>query len=162
MLPPGETDPFGFDPQWARYALATAAFLHRYYFRVQSYGIENVPKGGVVLVANHSGQLPIDGALILAAMFLDADPPRILRSMVEKWAQTLPGISTLFARCGQVVGVPENARRLLEMGEALLVFPEGVRGISKPFYQRYQLRARLHAPGARDPFAYPAGRGRGS
>jgi 1-acyl-sn-glycerol-3-phosphate acyltransferase len=39
-----------------------------------------------------------------------------------------------------VVGVPENARRLLEMDEALLVFPEGTRGINKPFSRRYQLQ----------------------
>ena len=50
-----------------------------------------------------------------------------------------PSSSTLFARVGQVVGVPENARRLLEPGEAIIVFPEGARGISKPFSQRYQL-----------------------
>ena len=77
--------------------------------------------------------------LIGAAMFLDAEPPRIIRSMVEKWTQTLPFVGTTFSRVGQVVGVPENARRLLELGEAILVFPEGARGISKPFAERYQL-----------------------
>jgi 1-acyl-sn-glycerol-3-phosphate acyltransferase len=51
----------------------------------------------------------------------------------------LPFVSTFFARVGQVVGVPENARRLLELGEALLVFPEGARGISKSFSERYKL-----------------------
>src|SRR5439155_4623730 len=61
------------------------------------------------------------------------------RSMVEKWTATLPFISELFARCGQIVGVPENCVRLLEMDEPVLVFPEGVRGISKTFDQRYKL-----------------------
>jgi 1-acyl-sn-glycerol-3-phosphate acyltransferase len=73
-------------------------------------------------------------------MFLDAEPPRLVRAMVEKWAQTLPFVSTFFRRVGQVVGVPENAQRLLELDEALLVFPEGTRGISKPFTRRYQLQ----------------------
>ena len=132
-------DPFGLDPQWAKYALATVAFLHRRYFRCDVYGIENVPEGRVLLIANHSGQIPMDGALIGASMFLDADPPRIVRAMVERWAVTLPFVSLLFSRVGQVVGVPENAHRLLEQGEALLVFPEGSRGISKTFDQRYQL-----------------------
>lgn len=136
----GNVDPFGFDPEWAKYALASAAFFHRHYFRVKSYGIANVPAGRVLLVANHSGQLPIDGGLIVASMFYDADPPRFLRSMVEKWSQTLPIVSTFFARCGQVVGVPENAERLLGMGEPLLVFPEGTRGINKPFSERYRLQ----------------------
>ena len=138
-LGPSGVDPFGLDPQWAKYALATVAFLHRRYFRSEVHGIENVPTGRVLLIANHSGQVPIDGALIGASMFMDASPPRIVRAMVERWAVTLPFVSLLFARVGQVVGVPENAQRLLEQGEALLVFPEGSRGISKTFDHRYQL-----------------------
>jgi 1-acyl-sn-glycerol-3-phosphate acyltransferase len=134
-----EVDPFGLDLNWGKYALSAVAFLHRRYFRTEVHGIDRVPAGRVLLIANHSGQIPIDGAMIGASMFFDAEPPRIIRSMVEKWTQTLPFVSTLFPRVGQVVGVPENARRLLQLGEAVLVFPEGARGISKPFRQRYQL-----------------------
>jgi 1-acyl-sn-glycerol-3-phosphate acyltransferase len=132
-------DPFGLDPEWARFALTAVGLLHRRYFRTEVHGMEHVPAGPVLLVANHSGQVPIDGAMIGAAMFMDAEPPRIVRAMVEKWAVSLPFVSLLFARVGQVVGVPENAKRLLEQGEALLVFPEGARGISKTFDQRYKL-----------------------
>ncbi|HEX7665370.1 MAG TPA: lysophospholipid acyltransferase family protein [Polyangiaceae bacterium] len=132
-------DLFGFDPQWAKYALAATAFLHRRYFRTEVFGKENVPAGRVLLIANHSGQVPIDGAMIGATMFMDVEPPRFIRAMVEKWTQTLPFVSMLFSRVGQVVGVPENARLLLEQGEAILVFPEGARGISKTFDKRYQL-----------------------
>jgi 1-acyl-sn-glycerol-3-phosphate acyltransferase len=138
-LGPAGVDPFGLDPNWVKYALASAAFLHRRYFRTEVFGASNVPAGRVLLVANHSGQVPIDGAIIGATMFMDADPPRFIRAMVEKWAQTLPFVSMLFSRVGQVVGVPENAKRLLEHDEALLVFPEGARGISKTFDKRYQL-----------------------
>jgi len=136
----GGIDPFGMDPEWAKYTMGTAAFFHRFYFRARVRGIERVPSGRVLLVANHSGQVPFDGVNIGAAMFLDAEPPRIIRSMVEKWTQTLPFVSTFFSRVGQVVGVPENALRLLELGEAILVFPEGAKGISKPFSQRYRLQ----------------------
>jgi 1-acyl-sn-glycerol-3-phosphate acyltransferase len=59
--------------------------------------------------------------------------------MVDKWTATLPFVSAFFNRVGQVVGIPENARRLLEMEELLLVFPEGTRGVAKPFARRYQL-----------------------
>ena len=138
-LGPSGVDPFGLDPEWAKYALAAVAFLYRHYFRCDVHGVENVPKGRVLLISNHSGQVPIDAALIGASMFMDVDPPRIIRAMVERWAVSLPFVSLLFARVGQVVGVPENAQRLLDQGEALLVFPEGSRGISKTFDRRYQL-----------------------
>jgi 1-acyl-sn-glycerol-3-phosphate acyltransferase len=138
-LGPAGVDPFGLDPRWAKYALAALGVLHRKYFRTEVFGIANVPSGRVLLVANHSGQIPIDATLLGAAMFMDAEPPRVVRAMVEKWAVSLPYVSLLFSRVGQVVGVPENAKRLLAQGEALLVFPEGARGISKTFDQRYKL-----------------------
>ncbi len=133
------TDPFGLDPAWTKYALGSVAILHRHYFRTSVFGQERIPTGRVLFIANHSGQLPIDAALIGASLFMDTEPPRFVRAMVEKWTQTLPFVSMLFARVGQVVGVPENAHRLLEQGEALLVFPEGARGINKTFDRRYQL-----------------------
>jgi 1-acyl-sn-glycerol-3-phosphate acyltransferase len=132
-------DAFGLDLEWGKYALSVISVLHRKYFRTEVHGVQNVPQGRVLLIANHSGQIPIDGAMIGASMFFDAEPPRIIRSMVEKWTQTLPFVAQLFPRVGQVLGVPENARRLLHLDEAILVFPEGARGISKPFRQRYKL-----------------------
>jgi 1-acyl-sn-glycerol-3-phosphate acyltransferase len=132
-------DPFGLDPMWTKYVLMMVATLHRKYFRTEVHGIERVPQGRVLLVANHSGQVPIDGAMIAAAMFMDKEPPRVVRAMVEKWAVGLPFVSLLFTRVGQVVGVPENATRLLAQGEALLVFPEGIRGIAKTIGHRYEM-----------------------
>lgn len=132
-------DPFGFDPVAGRYALAATALLHRRYFRTKVFGVDQVPEGRVLIVANHSGQVPIDGAMIGASLMLDRDPPRFPRSMVEKWTAELPFVATLFPRLGQVVGTPDNARRLLRNDEALVVFPEGTRGIAKPFDQRYRL-----------------------
>jgi 1-acyl-sn-glycerol-3-phosphate acyltransferase len=133
-------DPFGFDPEAGRYALALAAMLHRLYFRTEVSGVEKIPKGRVLIIANHSGQLPIDGLMIGTSMMLDANPPRFPRSMVEKWTAQLPFVSATLPKLGQVVGSPANARRLLENEAALVVFPEGARGISKPFKDRYQLQ----------------------
>jgi 1-acyl-sn-glycerol-3-phosphate acyltransferase len=132
-------DPFGFDPKVARYALAVSAFLHRFYFRTEVFGIDHVPDGRVLVIANHSGQVPIDGVLLGTSLMLDTDRPRFPRAMVERWSAELPFVSVLFPRCGQVIGSPDNARRLLEQDEALVVFPEGSRGISKTFDRRYQL-----------------------
>jgi len=92
-----------------------------------------------LLIANHSGQIPIDAAIIGSAMFFDGRPSRVTRAMVEKWTATLPFVSAFFSRVGQVVGLQENAVRLLEMGELVLAFPEGMKAINKPFAQRYQL-----------------------
>jgi len=133
-------DSFGFSREHLKYALVVTRFLHRNYFRCEVHGIENVPASGrVLLVGNHSGQLPFDGLAIGAAMFLDAPQPRLVRSMIEKYIPTVPFASYLFSRWGQIVGTPENCRRLLDNDEAILVFPEGARGISKPFNRRYQL-----------------------
>lgn len=133
-------DPFGFHRDEAKIAALVTNFLYRHYFRVEAYGVQNVPKGRVLLISNHSGQLPFDGLGIAGAMLFDHDPPRIVRAMVERYVQTVPFASYLFARWGQITGTPENCRRLLEDEEAILVFPEGAKGISKPFTQRYQLQ----------------------
>jgi 1-acyl-sn-glycerol-3-phosphate acyltransferase len=132
-------DPFGLDPALTRYGVLLTAFLYRKYFRTEVFGIENVPDGRALLIANHSGQIPIDGLIIGLSQFLDRSPPRLVRAMVEKWMQTLPFVAPLIARLGQVVGVPENCQWLLERDELILAFPEGVRGIVKPYTRRYQL-----------------------
>lgn len=132
-------DPFGFDPDTARQAAMLCAFFHRMYFRTEVFGLERVPSGRALLIANHSGQIPIDAAIIGCALFFDANPPRVVRAMVDKWTATLPFVSAFFNRVGQVVGLPENALRLLERGEIVLAFPEGTRGIAKPYSRRYQL-----------------------
>lgn len=133
-------DPFGFHRDEAKPAFLACKLLYRYYFRTQVFGLERVPDGPVMLVANHSGQLPFDAMNLVMAMLLDAPKPRIVRSMIERYVPTLPYVGYLFSRWGQVLGTPENCKRLLDEGEAILVFPEGVSGISKSFAQRYQLQ----------------------
>jgi len=132
-------DPFGYNPDILNEILPIILFLYRLYFRVQTFDIDRVPSKRVVLVANHAGQLPIDGFLIASSMFVDAPQPRVVRSMIEKWVPSLPFVSWFMARAGQVVGTPENFIRLLNRNETILVFPEGVGGISKTFPNRYRL-----------------------
>jgi 1-acyl-sn-glycerol-3-phosphate acyltransferase len=133
-------DPFGFHRDSIRYPLLVMRWLYRSYFRCETQGLEHVPQAGSCLfVANHSGQLPFDGLAIAAALFLDAPQPRVVRSMVEHFVPSVPFVSYLFSRWGQITGTPENCLRLLADGEAILVFPEGSRGVTKPFSRRYQL-----------------------
>jgi len=133
-------DPFGFDVDYALAAVAPFVWLYKNYFRVETFGVQNVPAGRVLLVSNHSGQLPLDASMIAVALLTEHQPPRAIRSMVEKWVPSLPYVSTFMARVGQIVGTPENCRRLLNNGEAILVFPEGAKGITKLWAQRYQLQ----------------------
>src|SRR5947208_14546397 len=76
-------DPFGLDLEFAKAALAPALWLYKNWFRVETRGIEQVPTGRALLVANHSGQLPFDALMIGLAMLLEAEPQRICRAMVE-------------------------------------------------------------------------------
>lgn len=133
-------DPFGLSRAHVRPAIRFATWMYRNYFRATAHGTEHIPtEGRVLFVANHSGQLPFDALAIGAACFLEPPRPRLLRSMVEFFVPSVPFASYLFARWGQITGTPENCRRLLAAEEAVLVFPEGARGISKPFSRRYQL-----------------------
>ena len=134
-------DPYGLDLDFAVAAVAPFLWLYRKYFRVEVHGIERVPaEGRVLLVPNHSGQLPFDAAMLAISLLIEMDPPRYVRALVEKWVPTLPFVSSFYARLGQVVGTPENCRRLLAAEEAIMVFPEGVRGLNKPFRERYRLQ----------------------
>jgi 1-acyl-sn-glycerol-3-phosphate acyltransferase len=133
-------DPYGLSPAWWSRALVPLVLLYRYYFRVETAGIERVPAGRVLVVANHAGQLPFDGAMLSAALLLEADPPRIARPMGEYWIPNLPWVSIAAARTGALVGTPSNCVHMLENGECVTVFPEGVRGMNKLYAQRYQLQ----------------------
>ncbi len=133
-------DPFGLELDFAKAAIAPMLWLYKNYFRVQTHGVTQVPAGKVMLISNHSGQLPLDAAMIAMSLLVEGEPPRVVRAMVEKWAPTLPFVAPFFARIGQVVGTPENCRRLLAAGETIMVFPEGVRGLNKTYDKRYQLQ----------------------
>lgn len=135
-----QVDPFGFDPESIKPLMPFAHWLYKNYFRCQTFGASHIPQGRVLVIANHSGQLPFDALMIGMAFMLEAKTPRLLRGMAERWSAELPFIGTLFARGGSVVGEPNTCEELLRLEEAVMVFPEGVKGISKLFKHRYQLK----------------------
>lgn len=140
----GGWDRFGLAPDALRRAFPYFYALYRTWFRVRSKGHEWIPPDGpVVLAANHGGLLPFDGAMAVVDLLLHGDPPRLARAIVDRWAGSLPFVNVFFARVGQVVGTHENFDRLLDDGEAVLVFPEGMEGIRKPITQRHRLQ-RFH------------------
>jgi 1-acyl-sn-glycerol-3-phosphate acyltransferase len=138
----GAYDRFGLSPEALRRTFPLVYALYRFYFRVRSQGHENLPsEGPAILVSNHGGLLPFDGAMTVLDVFLHTDPPRLPRAIVDRWAGTLPYVNVFFARVGQVIGTRENFSTLLDDGELLLEFPEGIEGILKPIHQRYRLQS---------------------
>jgi len=134
-------DPFGAEPEYARNVALLSALIYRYWFRVETHGIDNVPEGRVLLVGNHAGNtFAYDGTMLATALLLEAEPPRLVRGMGEYYLPQIPFFGTFMHRAGSVVGTPENCAQLLENGEVVMVFPEGQRGFVKPFYKRYQLQ----------------------
>ena len=142
---PNQLNEYGFDPyglrlESARRMALPVAILYRRYFRVETIDIDRVPEGRVLLIANHAGQLPFDGAMLSMAMLLEAQPPRICRSMGEYFIPRLPWLGVAMVRMGAMVGTPENCVHMLENEECVLVFPEGTRGMNKPYRERYRLQ----------------------
>ncbi len=133
-------DAYGFSPKWMQSMAVPGVLLYRHYFRSVCFDIDRLPPGRMLLVANHAGQLPIDAAMISTALLMEADPPRIARGMAEYFIPRLPWLNVALTRSGSLVGTPENCIHMLENEECVMVFPEGVRGINKPFYKRYQLQ----------------------
>ena len=134
-------DEFGFDPDWTESFLTLFKSLYRDYWRVETTGMENVPASGrALLVANHAGVLPWDGAMIKTSLFVEHPYPRHVRALVASLFMGMPVLSWFLRKTGQTVGHPDDTRRLLEQDQLVLVFPEGVRGTGKPYAERYKLR----------------------
>src|SRR5688572_989115 len=84
-------DPYGISKRHLSVFFSVLAVLYRHYFRVQSFGVGNVPpRGRAMLVGNHSGGVALDGAMVLASMLLEMDPPRLAQGMAEKFINQLP------------------------------------------------------------------------
>lgn len=131
-------DAWGYSPKDSQALAKIASGVYKY-FRPEISGIENLPSGRVLIVPNHSGQLPFDAMVVSTACLVDAEPARMCRAMVERWVPTLPFVNVMMSRAGAVVGDPINCRNLLEEDNAILVFPEGAKGSGKTWWKRYQL-----------------------
>ena len=134
-----DMDDFGFDREFTEALLPLFRIIARRYWRVEVRGVENLPShGGALLVSNHAGVLPWDGAMIKVAVFDAVE--RHARALIATWFGELPVVSWFLRRTGQTLGNPDDTLRLLRGGEMVLVFPEGIRGTGKPWSERYRLR----------------------
>lgn len=135
-----ETDEWGLDMEVVEAVKPFLDFLYYKYWRVETIGLENIPdEGKALLVANHSGQLPWDGAMLGTAVYNEHPSQRLVRTLYADWFPTVPFISALLTKTGQALASEANGTRLLEQEQVVSVFPEGVKGVGKLFKDRYRL-----------------------
>ncbi|MFG2072062.1 lysophospholipid acyltransferase family protein [Nonomuraea maritima] len=135
-----EVDEFGYDPELTdKVVLEMLRPIYRRWFRVEPVELQNVPReGGALVVANHSGTLPVDALMLQVAMHDEVG--RALRLLGADLVYQLPVLSHLSRKTGHTLACPEDADRLLRKGELVGVFPEGFKGVGKPFSERYELQ----------------------
>jgi 1-acyl-sn-glycerol-3-phosphate acyltransferase len=134
-------DPFGLSPQRFAQVFRILCPLYDEYFRVRTFGQEHIPSGALMLVSNHSGQLPFDGIMLTMSYFLHAPDPVIPRGMAERFLMRLPFLGKLTAETGGILGDRKNCQFVLNQKETVMVFPEGTRGINKSTKDFYQLKS---------------------
>jgi 1-acyl-sn-glycerol-3-phosphate acyltransferase len=135
-------DEFGFDPDLTDNVLIPALRpLYRSWFRVETIGMHHVPDvGGALVVANHSGTLPLDSLMTAVALHDDHPAERHLRMLGADLVFRLPVLGALTRKQGATLACTPDAERLLSSGELVGVWPEGFKGIGKPFRDRYKLQ----------------------
>lgn len=134
-----EVDEFGYDPVFWDLVEPIFNFMYEKYWRVTAMGVNNIPYSGrCLLVANHSGMLPYDAAMISMAILKYHPTHRKPRFLAEDFVSRLPLLAPYIARMGMPRSCPENAERLLNQDQLVGVFPEGVKGIGKHFRYRYR------------------------
>jgi 1-acyl-sn-glycerol-3-phosphate acyltransferase len=136
-----EVDDFGFDPVYEQRVMPIFNFLYERYFRVECHGVENIPaEGRCLVVGNHSGTIPYDGAMLKVAVKREHPKSRDVRWLAEDFIFHFPFLGSFSNRVGAVRACQENAERLLRQEALVAVFPEGIKGIGKLFKDRYKLQ----------------------
>lgn len=136
----GGVDDFGLDRDFESRMAPALEFIFKRYFRAEVEGLEHVPEGRAVVVANHSGALPFDGLMLRQAVRQLSGGQRDLRWLAEDFTFYLPFIGVAMNRLGAVRACQENAQRLLDSDHIVAAFPEGAEGIKKLYKDRYQLQ----------------------
>jgi 1-acyl-sn-glycerol-3-phosphate acyltransferase len=137
-----DVDDFGFDPELTDTVLmALARPLYSRWFRVEVRGIENIPDaGGALVVANHSGAIALDAVMTAIAVHDEHPRHRFLRMLGADLVFQTPFLGELARKSGATLASNADAERLLGAGEVVGVWPEGFKGIGKPFSERYKLQ----------------------
>ncbi|MBI2893479.1 MAG: acyltransferase family protein [Deltaproteobacteria bacterium] len=136
-----EVDEYGLDPKYEEKWRPFFDFLYSTYWRVQTAGVHHIPETGrCLLVANHSGTIPYDGAMIKTAVEREHPARRKVRWLAEDFVFHFPFLGAFMNRIGAVRACQENADRMLRQERLVAVFPEGIKGIGKLYRERYRLQ----------------------
>ncbi|MGN6611051.1 MAG: lysophospholipid acyltransferase family protein, partial [Angustibacter sp.] len=134
-------DEFGFDADLTEALLPALRPLYRSWFRVEVRGIENIPAdGGALVVANHSGTIALDSLMTQLAVHDEHPAHRNLRMLGADLVFATPFVGSIARKTGSTLAANPDAERLLSSGEVVGVWPEGFKGIGKPFSERYKLQ----------------------
>jgi 1-acyl-sn-glycerol-3-phosphate acyltransferase len=134
-------DEFGFDPELTETLVyPVLRLLYQRYFRIECVGVENLPAGGALLVANHSGTVPVDALMLSIGVHDETPTHRHLRLLGADLVFRMPVLSEVARKSGSTLACNPDAERLLRNGEYVGVFPEGFKGIGKPYRDRYKLQ----------------------
>ena len=133
-------DEYGFDQEISqRFFMAALRPIADKWFRIEVRGIENIPsEGGALVVSNHSGTVPVDGLMTMVSIHDHAG--RFLRPLGADLVFKMPIVSTMARKGGATLACNEDAERMLRGGELVGVWPEGFKGIGKPYSERYKLQ----------------------
>jgi 1-acyl-sn-glycerol-3-phosphate acyltransferase len=135
-------DEFGFDKDWTEHVyLPVMRILYRQWFRVEVRGIENVPaKGSALIVGNHAGTIAFDALMVQVAVHDEHPNNRNLRLLGGDLVFKTPILADFSRKQGSTLAANSDAERLLARGDVVGVFPEGYKGVGKPFAERYKLQ----------------------
>ncbi len=137
-----QVDEFGLDEHLLESVLLPMLRpLSELWFRMEVNGIEHLPEsGGALIVANHAGVLPLDGLMLQLAVHDRHPKQRVVRLLAADLVFETPIVGGLARKAGHTLACPADAERLLRSGELAGVFPEGYKGIGKPYSERYKLQ----------------------
>ncbi|MEO6789938.1 MAG: lysophospholipid acyltransferase family protein [Ornithinibacter sp.] len=135
-------DDFGYDADFtANVFYPMLRPIYRHWFRVEVRGIENIPQtGGALVVSNHSGTIALDSLMVQLAIHDEHPGHRVMRALGADLVFQTPFLGTMARRSGSTLATNSDAERLFAQGELVGVFPEGFKGVGKPFSERYKLQ----------------------
>ncbi|MEP6980999.1 MAG: lysophospholipid acyltransferase family protein [Nakamurella sp.] len=137
-----QVDDFGYDEDFTRnVVMPPLRLLYEKWFRVETIGMENLPDtGGALLVANHSGTIAVDAVMLATGVAEHHPVHRAVRMLAADLVFDTPILGPMARKTGNTLACNPDAERLLTSGELVSVFPEGFKGVGKPFSQRYKLQ----------------------